>query len=161
MQNKNCPKCENELPISEFYKRPNGNHHSWCKSCKNKSEKERRLNDKELAQSKREKDRLYGKNRWADSEVVREKQRAYQLERKFGITVEQYNEMLEKCSSVCEICGSSDTKHTKQKYLNVDHCHNTGKVRGLLCHACNIGLGKFEDNPGFLLKAINYLKEKS
>lgn len=161
MQNKNCPKCEKELPVSEFYKRPNGHYHSWCKSCKHIGNKKSRQNNVDLKARELEKSKAYAKKRWAESPEHREKQRVYQLKRKFGITIEQYDEMLAKCSSVCEICGSSDTKHTKQKYFNVDHCHNTGKIRGLLCHACNIAIGKFEDNPEIVLKAYNYLKERS
>lgn len=148
------------LPILKFHKRPNGNYHSWCKSCKYDAEKQRRAITPRTEEEKM-KVNAQKKKKWAENKEYRDKQRAYQLKKNFDITIEQYNEMLIKCNNACEICGSSDTKHAKQKYLNVDHCHDTGKVRGLLCHACNIGLGKFEDNPKFLLKAIKYLKERS
>jgi len=160
MQSKNCPKCKNELSISEFFLRPNGKHHSWCKSCKYRGEKEKRAITPRT-KDKVKKDSDYNKRRWAESEEFRNRQRAYQLKKNFDLTIEQYNNMLKKCSSVCEICGSSDTKHAKQKHFNVDHCHKTGKVRGLLCHACNIGLSKFEDNPEFLQNAINYLRRSN
>jgi len=64
--------------------------------------------------------------------------------------------MLKEQGGGCAICG--ETKPLKGKnYLCVDHCHETGEVRGILCHACNTGLGKFKDSPELLHTAINYL----
>ena len=55
----------------------------------------------------------------------------------------------------CAICGITvDPTH---KQLSVDHCHNSGKVRGLLCTLCNTALGSFKDDPELLQKAINYV----
>lgn len=73
-----------------------------------------------------------------------------QLKQKYGLTEEQYAVMLEECKGLCQICGS-DSK------LNVDHCHTTGEVRGLLCTACNTGLGKLGDTRESLLAALRYL----
>lgn len=78
------------------------------------------------------------------------------LQRKFGITLAQYNEMLEKQGGKCKIC-KADPK-TLSKDLAVDHCHNTGKIRGLLCIACNTALGKLKDSPELLRVAISYLE---
>lgn len=61
----------------------------------------------------------------------------------------------------CEICGVQlawhQTSAGKNTAVHVDHCHQTGKIRGLLCHDCNTGIGKFKDNPSLLWKAIAYL----
>jgi hypothetical protein len=56
----------------------------------------------------------------------------------------------------CAICGASHSEN--RKGLALDHCHNTGKIRGYLCQACNLGLGNFKDDKSLLLRAIEYLK---
>ena len=61
---------------------------------------------------------------------------------------------LYKTYKVCQICGNIDYR----RMLNIDHCHKTGKVRGLLCDSCNKALGLFKDNVESLNKAIEYLK---
>lgn len=66
--------------------------------------------------------------------------------------------MLEGQNHVCAICSRPETRG-KTKYLSVDHCHTTGKVRGLLCAKCNTVLGYMNDNPDYLTKAMEYLKK--
>lgn len=70
--------------------------------------------------------------------------------RKFGITQKEYEILLKKQKGVCAICGSKPD--TRWQILAVDHDHNTGKVRGLLCMVCNTMLGRFE-------KRYNKIKE--
>lgn len=85
------------------------------------------------------------------------------LKKKYDITIEQYNEMLEAQGGVCLICGKPETtRHRKSGLVNdlsVDHCHITGKVRGLLCNACNKGMGAFGDNPDLMQRAIEHIKK--
>lgn len=76
--------------------------------------------------------------------------------KKYGITLEEYNQMFANQGYRCAICGSDDSK-SKLDFC-VDHCHNTGKVRGILCHGCNKGIGYFEDNLNNLESAIKYLQ---
>lgn len=87
--------------------------------------------------------------------------RNIELKKNFGITLDQYNEMLASQNGVCAICKNPETtiNHQSKKVQNlaVDHCHTTGKVRGLLCNLCNTGLGKFRENPDFLAQAISYV----
>lgn len=75
--------------------------------------------------------------------------------KKYGITPEAYNELFNKQEGFCAICGvhQSELPYT----LCIDHDHITGLVRGLLCHKCNTGIGRFEDKAELLEKAINYL----
>jgi hypothetical protein len=91
-----------------------------------------------------------------------DKKRSNTLKCLFGITLEDYNKMLEAQNGVCAICGKEETH--KNQYgvvsLSVDHDHQTGKVRGLLCSKCNKMLGLSNDNKQILLNAINYLKTK-
>jgi hypothetical protein len=76
------------------------------------------------------------------------------LKRMYGITAEQYDAMLLKQDNKCAICLQED----KGKRLAVDHCHKTGRIRGLLCGNCNLALGLLQDNPDLLNKAAAYLK---
>jgi hypothetical protein len=83
------------------------------------------------------------------------------LKRTFNITLDDYNRMLEDQNGVCAICKRTETRKSKLGelwQLSVDHCHDTGKVRGLLCFACNSSLGKFKDSIETLQNAIEYLK---
>ena len=79
--------------------------------------------------------------------------------RKYGITPDRYKEILEKQNGKCAICGSADggKRGDRRRRLAVDHCHATGKVRGMLCASCNAGLGALRDSPELLAKALVYL----
>ena len=72
----------------------------------------------------------------------------------YGITLEEYDILLEEQNGKCKICGSDD--NNGQRFC-VDHCHETGKVRGLLCRPCNLALGCLRDDPILVLKAADYL----
>ena len=82
-----------------------------------------------------------------------EQKRDYALRTKYGITLAQYEQMYEEQQGECYICSSDDSK------LFVDHCHETGQVRGLLCHHCNLVLGHAFDNPSLLRLAADYLEK--
>ena len=79
-----------------------------------------------------------------------------QLTRMYGITLEEYDELSAYEYHVCAICK---LPCKTGKRLAVDHCHVTGRVRGLLCANCNNGLGRFNDDPNVLREAITYLEE--
>lgn len=78
---------------------------------------------------------------------------------KFGLTQDDYLQMLKDQDGKCMICGT-DQPHPSPRFKNfaVDHDHETGKNRALLCHYCNTGLGHFKDDPDLIRKAIDYLK---
>lgn len=84
-----------------------------------------------------------------------------QLLYEYGITLEEYDQMLEDQDGVCAICRCPPTyeRNGKVLALHVDHDHKTGEVRGLLCHTCNLGLGRFKDNPALLRDAAQYLEK--
>lgn len=73
--------------------------------------------------------------------------RDYMLERRYGVSRVQWEEMI---AGGCELCGSD-------KDCRMDHNHETGEFRGVLCHRCNIGIGVFRDSPGLLEAAVRYL----
>jgi len=78
------------------------------------------------------------------------------LRRKYGFGIERFNEMFAAQNGCCAICGRHQTEFVKG--LAVDHDHDTGAIRQLLCPNCNVGLGSFRDNIGLLAKAIKYLE---
>lgn len=83
---------------------------------------------------------------------------AYRIGR-FGITPQQYNDMIKRQSNKCALCGLDWHGYsTKPKMPHIDHCHKTGKVRGLLCGDCNTALGRFGDDPVRLRAAAAYLE---
>jgi hypothetical protein len=91
----------------------------------------------------------------ANARQTASRQRYYQLAR-YGITVEHYEAMREQQSDRCAICGTDDPQ-SRGGTWHVDHCHDSGIVRGLLCTRCNIGLGQFQDDPARLTAAVAYL----
>ena len=84
-----------------------------------------------------------------------DKGRLYRLrhKNKIDIDFEEYQRMFIKQKNLCAICKRPEQK----KSLAIDHCHKTGKVRGLLCQKCNRGIGCFDDNVELLKNAIHYL----
>ena len=94
-----------------------------------------------------------------------EKLSEYRLKTRYNITSEKYTEMLISQGGVCAICEQKETvQHNtsnRVQKLAVDHCHVTGKVRGLLCQDCNRGIAKFHDDTKILENAIKYLTHPS
>lgn len=81
------------------------------------------------------------------------------LKRMYGITLDDYNVMLKYQNGVCAICYGtfSGTNQHGAKKLAVDHCHETGVVRGLLCENCNRGIGMFKHRTDLLQSALDYI----
>jgi len=81
--------------------------------------------------------------------------------RTYGITAEDYYEMLAAQNNKCAVCGSKEVNNSRisSGKLFIDHCHDTGKVRGLLCSKCNHAIGLLNDDVSLLHKAIKYLNK--
>jgi hypothetical protein len=94
-------------------------------------------------------------------QVNQEAARNIDLKKHYGVTLDQYNEMLAAQNGVCAICFGVneviDKRTGRVRNLAVDHCHAKGIVRKLLCQGCNQGLGNFKDDPRRLIAAANYL----
>ena len=89
---------------------------------------------------------------------------AIRIKSVYGLDIEEYNKMLEIQNNVCAICLKPESykgSNGKIKRLSVDHNHENGKVRGLICFCCNTGLGNFKDNQQTMLNAIKYLQDRS
>lgn len=80
--------------------------------------------------------------------------RKHYYKTRYGLTLEEVKAIR---AAGCAICGAKEGGG-RHGQLHIDHCHKTGKIRGALCDACNLGLGKFRDDPGLLLKAAEYLR---
>ena len=78
----------------------------------------------------------------------------------YGITAEAYTALEQAQNHKCKICRTPAYKASHTGTLHVDHDHDTGEVRGLLCLNCNLMLGHAKDNPSILLKGIQYLKRR-
>ena len=91
---------------------------------------------------------------WTRSEQGSISCRNSRLKYRYGITLDEYNEMLKNQNGVCAICKLSE----KDKNLAVDHDHITGQVRGLLCRDCNESIGKFKHSFEILRNAASYLE---
>lgn len=129
---KTCNTCGVEKPLDDFYWNKRDGHGARCKAClSSKAKKDYKENPEKY------RERLYKK--------------------KYGITIADYNAILEEQDGKCAICGTSDPRG--QGVFHIDHNHVTGKVRGLLCCDCNTGIGSLKDSPEVLLSALNYLEE--
>ncbi len=89
-------------------------------------------------------------------EIHNNTQRKSKLKTAYGLTIKQFDGMLQAQGRVCAICGT-DTPGGMGRF-SVDHDHITGQIRGLLCVSCNMGLGAFGDNPDMLEMAKKYLQ---
>ncbi len=133
---KTCNTCKQTKPRQDYPGKPTGKdkYSNTCKRCTNDRRKAFRRKNPDIVKNEC-------------------------LRRTFGITLDEYRQILLEQGGVCDICGKPETStfRGKLKHLSVDHDHETGKVRGLLCNDCNIGLGWFKDNVQVLRNAIHYL----
>jgi hypothetical protein len=136
---KRCPKCGETKHLTEFSKNrrhPDGLQ-TYCRVC----------NRAHVTAWQK-----------ANPEKTAAISRRTKRKQKYGISDDDYYRMLDEQWHCCKICG---TPHREEAHgvLVVDHCHNTGKVRGLLCVTCNTGIGQLKDSLELVLKAADYLRE--
>lgn len=106
---------------------------------------------------KNEYNRLWLRNYRAANKEQFKKTRRDEILKKYGLTAASWDALFAAQGSCCAICG---TEEPSSKYgWHTDHNHETGKVRGILCHHCNLMLGNSRDNTSTLLKAVDYLQE--
>lgn len=134
-----CVMCDTLKPLDEFHHYVNHGKKrafSYCKPCSNKRRKDDRKNNPE-------KTRLSYRNS--------------SLKSLYGITTDEYDILLEKQNGVCAGCGR--IRGTDGRRLHVDHHHDTGVIRGLLCNMCNRAIGMVSDNPEILKNLYTYLSK--
>jgi len=160
-----CSKCGNEKSLDEFYRwnsprSPDGLQYR-CKECAKSHARQWRLDNQEQSNKnsldwyKANRERAYAARKaWLAKNPGRKK--SYDLKCAYGITIQQFDEMLVEQGGGCAICGATDPGGRGS--FHVDHDHETAKVRGLLCHGCNTRL---VDDPDLLLAMIAYLERTS
>jgi len=116
----------------------------------NERRRERYKNDENFRNEIREKVKRY--------QDGHPEMRLAQRVKQYGLTLDDYKELQKKQNGKCAICGA-EIGNSEGDRLYVDHNHKTGKVRGILCSNCNIGIGKFHDNISLLKRAIEYLEK--
>lgn len=165
MTTKHCPRCERDLPLDGFYKNraKDDGLMSYCKPCQRAATQRWRDADPERARAvtrswharNREKSRAYSRQwRVENPEKAAESRRRVDLKRNRGITVGEYDSMFSAQGGKCAICRCDCVTG---KRLAVDHDHETGRIRGLLCANRNNGCGRFRDDPDLLYAAAAYL----
>lgn len=141
MTEKKCPSCGEVKPITEFYrdKKAKDGKTPHCKKCHNLQTILYRKNTPNYKERRAEVDRV----------------------RKYGLSNDEYTLMLSNQNNRCGICGKLFTSQDSATVPHVDHDHETGKVRALLCKACNTALGSLKDNPELCIRAAAYLNHYS
>lgn len=150
MSRKICTKCSEEKDINQFGKdkRHLDGHTSWCRICVNSYNNARHHSTKSFYK----KDYSSNPNKYTNKRLIAQ----------YGITLEQYNSMLVDQNNSCAVCNRSETaldKNGKLKALSVDHCHDTGKIRGLLCDSCNRAEGFLQSNVDIIRKLADYVEK--
>lgn len=183
LDTKLCTKCKKEKPATDFgFLRGGANGlRSQCKPCRaeanlawNRRNAERvkrttsswrKDNAKEIKEynktyKKLNKDRVLQRAaEWKreNPDRIRAINTKGKIKARYGLLVEEYEDILEFQDGACAICHTKDPGYHGR--LHIDHCHKTGDIRGLLCSRCNTGLGMFMDDPQKLLAAITYLSQ--
>ncbi len=139
-----CRVCgETKQLLTEFGLRTNGRRRTLCRACE-----KRRAQDYYRANREKMNLRTSAYMKGLPKHVLRK----YRHKSRYGITETAYEVMLERQEGCCAICGKREVKR-----LVIDHCHTTGRVRGLLCDDCNLGISRFGEDPAIFQRALDYL----
>lgn len=150
MNKKRCPRCKRLLSIDKFCKCKTSKDglHWWCTLCRKKY-------DERYYKSKKGK---LVRQKYYQSKKGKAANRKGQLKARYNITPKQYNRMFKKQNECCAVCGKSQLSFKNK--LAVDHDHKTGKVRGLLCRRCNLGISYIEGWYKTYSKTVNQYLQK-
>lgn len=144
-----CSGCDTSRPFSEFFNSRHGKACGRCRACIYAARKQNP--EAQLTSSRRWRER--------NPDKVRDAKWRAAL-RKHGLTASKYEWLLARQGGVCAVCPRTEANE-KGHRLYIDHDHRTGEVRGLLCGACNPGIGFFQDSPALLRRAAEYLEAAS
>lgn len=173
---KHCNKCGADKPLAAFYTSPKGRTDSYCRECismyrvdyyeRNRSQIKARRGPYNIdyARRRRQDPETRAKSiasirAWWQSLSPSERKRRNQrkkLLKRYGLTIEQWEAMRDSQNGLCAIC---EQPPSKERDFHVDHCHQTGRVRGLLCVRCNTSLAWFERVQGRVGRVMKYLEQ--
>ena len=166
---KECKTCHKLLPLTEYHKEPRAKDKLFysCKDCYKIYRKKHRENNPLSDEKKKEhneKNKIwYNNNKDKKTEYVKLRRKNYphiqrniDYKNKYNITINEYDDMLQKQNRACAICKISQSELNYR--LMVDHSHDTNKIRGLLCRNCNLAIGYFKDNIKNIENSIHYLE---
>lgn len=155
---KTCNRCGTSKPLNAFYvdRSCRDGKQGSCKQCLNAQRlvQYHEHHDSEMARARRWRSDNPNKVREYSRRYYKKNPYEPWLRNRYGLTGDDYARLYEAQNSGCAICGAD---HEPTRRLSVDHDHDTGVVRGLLCSGCNAGLGGLQDNPDLLIKAAVYL----
>lgn len=149
-----CVTCRKEKPQDEFHKHMLKNSNPRCRPCMMASLKKYKKNNREKYNATQK------ANREKRKDVISKTTHRSKLRIYYDMTEEEYNHLLHLQNNVCAICQKHETrKHPNGTIsrLCVDHCHETGVIRGLLCNLCNLTIKK-GDTPDFYRAIVKYLE---
>lgn len=152
---KKCTKCGVEKPLSEFHnkKQAKDGLDFWCKSCKSTANKAWRESDVKNSENNTKRARAWNLANKEKRQIIIQRNN---YKKRYGLSVDQKQAMVNEQGGKCAICKSS----LKDAHdACVDHCHTTNTIRGILCRKCNLGIGHFNDSIQALTEAINYLSK--
>jgi hypothetical protein len=149
-----CGVCKQDKPITEFYSATGKTYDDLQRRCKPCSyEGHERWRQANLEKAARD------QKRWRDENP--EHVADHHLTKLYGIPAGTYQKMLAAQNGCCAICQKEPPKNGRTKRLHVDHCHDTGEIRGLLCHGCNVSIGHLNHDPKLLIAAAEYCGKPS
>ena len=168
-----CSDCGHRKHVSEYHGKGTATdgtpkYQSYCRPCANQRRMRRDARDPEGAPKRLAKARRYNEShreqkredirrrRATSPEEYRQREADRHLERKYGLTRIEWVAMLKGQRGKCAICKM---KFSEGQKICVDHCHTTGRVRGLLCDLCNKGIGAMRDDAELVLSAYRYLMQ--
>lgn len=150
-----CSKCKQEKETNQMSLDASrrGGISSWCKECRKVSARKWATSNPDKVEAQNIRSRTAYREKPPEYKDVR----SYMLKYRYGIDQQAYDALLESQSYACAICKRSTNDMTY--HLHTDHCHSTGKVRGLLCSPCNTYLGYIKDNPAVYEAGVKYIKD--
>ena len=157
MEKKICCKCKKEKEIKYFTrdKSSKSGYTYDCKECRKIKDTTWSRNNPDKVKARNDKRKSERKEFYQSEKGVKSSRRTH-LKMKYGLELTEYEKMNEEQNGLCLICGQPE-QCSRNKFLAVDHCHETNNIRGLLCSNCNRALGLFKDSVEILKNAINYL----
>lgn len=157
-ETKRCPTCRETKPHSEFHRRAKSKdgRYPYCKPCV------KVRNSAWVAANPEKQNAASMRWYWKNKPRAASNGTNWHYRKHYGITYAQFVDLYESVKGICPICSTpmvlSGPRKNRRLNAVLDHCHETGQNRGVICSGCNIGLGMLKDSPKVLASAVAYLE---